>query len=121
MPESLLRHLQCRAAKPRERVYRLSDGGGLALLVKPNGLKYWQFRYMKPDGREGLIQIGPYPRVTLEAARAERHGTSIARPCRAATILRCCASRRRPAARSTQPARFKQYATAFIEARSADG
>jgi len=73
MPESLLRDLQCRAAKPRERVYRLSDGGSLSLLIKPNGLKYWQFRYSKPDGREGLIQIGPYPRITLEAARAARN------------------------------------------------
>ncbi|WP_408479893.1 hypothetical protein [Paraburkholderia sp. RL17-383-BIF-A] len=30
--------------------------------MKSTGLKYWQFRYTKPDGREGLIQIGPYPR-----------------------------------------------------------
>ncbi|MFD1968293.1 Arm DNA-binding domain-containing protein [Trinickia caryophylli] len=57
MPESLLRDLQCRSAKARTTVYRLNDGGGLHFQVKPNGLKYWQFRYTKPDGREGLIQI----------------------------------------------------------------
>src|ERR1700761_545977 len=73
MAESLLRDLQCRNAKPRETAYRLRDGGGLFLHVKPDGLRYWQFRYTKPDGREGLVQIGPYPRVTLEAARMARH------------------------------------------------
>lgn len=52
MPESLLRDLQCRNAKPREKVARLNDGGGLGLVVKPNGLKYGQFRYTRPDGRE---------------------------------------------------------------------
>ena len=78
MAESLLRDLQCRRAKPRATSYRLSDGGSLALLIKPTGLKYWQFRYRKPDGREGLIQIGPYPRVTLEAARSARNRKHLA-------------------------------------------
>ncbi|MCS6501411.1 integrase arm-type DNA-binding domain-containing protein [Burkholderia thailandensis] len=120
MPESLLRHLQCRAAKPRERVYRLSDGGGLALLVKPNGLKYWQFRYMKPDGREGLIQIGPYPRVTLEAARAARneHRAAVQGGNDPAMLHKQEKARRKiDAARALN---FKQCATAFIEARSAE-
>ncbi|KWZ47075.1 integrase [Burkholderia savannae] len=120
MPESLLRDLQCRSAKPRERVYRLSDGGGLALLVKPNGLKYWQFRYMKPDGREGLIQIGPYPRITLEAARAARneHRVAVQGGDDPATLRKQEKARRKiDAARALN---FKQCATAFIEARSAE-
>ncbi|RIV65962.1 tyrosine-type recombinase/integrase [Burkholderia pseudomallei] len=120
MPESLLRDLQCRAAKPRERVYRLNDGGGLALQVKPTGLKYWQFRYMKPDGREGLIQIGPYPRVTLEAARAARneHRTAVQRGDDPATIRKQEKARRKVDTARTMT--FKQCATAYIEARSAE-
>ncbi|MCA8503725.1 integrase arm-type DNA-binding domain-containing protein [Burkholderia multivorans] len=120
MPESLLRDLQCRAAKPRERVYRLNDGGGLAMLVKPNGLKYWQFRYMKPDGREGLIQIGPYPRITLEAARAARneHRLAVQRGDDPATLRKQEKARRKVDAVRTLT--FKQCAAAYIDARSAE-
>ena len=34
-----------RNAKPREKLYKLSDGDGLHLLVQPNDKKYWRFRY----------------------------------------------------------------------------
>jgi len=120
MPESLLRDLQCRSAKPRAAAYRLNDGGGLALLIKPTGLKYWQFRYTKPDGREGLIQIGPYPRVTLEAARVARneHRASVARGDDPATLRKQDKARRKiDAARSLT---FKQCAEAYIKARSTE-
>lgn len=120
MPESLLRDLQCRSAKPREHVFRLSDGGGLALLVKPNGLKYWQFRYTKPDGREGLIQIGPYPRITLDAARTARneHRIAVQRGDDPAMLRKQEKVRRKiDTARSLT---FKQCAVAYIDARSAE-
>ncbi|AJK45390.1 tyrosine-type recombinase/integrase [Burkholderia plantarii] len=120
MPECLLRDLQCRSAKPRERAYRLSDGGGLALLVKPNRLKYWQFRYMKPDGREGLLQIGPYPRVTLEAARAARneHRTAVMRGDDPAALRRLEKARRKVEAARAMT--FRQCADAYIAARSVE-
>ncbi len=35
-----LTHTEAKQAKPREKEYNLSDGGGLALRVKPNGSKY---------------------------------------------------------------------------------
>ena len=35
----------CRTAKGRERDYKLSDGGGLYLLVKPNGARLWNQAY----------------------------------------------------------------------------
>ncbi|MFL9872887.1 tyrosine-type recombinase/integrase [Paraburkholderia megapolitana] len=120
MPESLLRDLQCRSAKPRTTPYRLNDGGGLALLVKPTGLKYWQFRYTKPDGREGLIQIAPYPRMTLEQARTARneHRSAVSRGDDPATLRKQDKARRKvEAARSLT---FSQCATAFIKARSAE-
>ncbi|WP_186131976.1 tyrosine-type recombinase/integrase [Burkholderia gladioli] len=120
MAESLLRDVQCRAAKPRERVYRLSDGGGLALLVRPTGHKYWQFRYSKPDGREGLIQIGPYPRVTLEAARSARntHREVVWRGDDPAILRKQGKAERK--ARIVSALTFKQCALAYVEARSAE-
>ena len=120
MPESLLRDLQCRNVKPRASAYRLRDGGGLFLQIKPNGLKYWQFRYMKPDGREGLIQIGPYPRVTLDAARTARnvHRAAVKGGDDPAVLRKQEKARRKiDAARSLT---FKQCATAYIDARSAE-
>ncbi|KLU22239.1 integrase [Caballeronia mineralivorans PML1(12)] len=117
MPESILRDLQCRAAKPRASAYRLNDGGGLALHVKPTGLKYWQFRYTKPDGREGLIQIGPYPRVTLEKARVARneHRSAVSRGDDPAMLRKQDKARSKvEAARSLT---FRQCAEAYIKAR----
>ena len=33
---------QIDSSKPKEKDYKLSDGGGLYLLVKTNGGKYWR-------------------------------------------------------------------------------
>ncbi|WP_175811881.1 tyrosine-type recombinase/integrase [Burkholderia contaminans] len=120
MAECLLRDVQCRTAKPRERVYRLSDGGGLALLVRPTGHKYWQYRYSKPDGREGLIQIGPYPRVTLEAARSARntHREVVWRGDDPAILRKQEKAERK--AKVVSALTFKQCALAYVEARSAE-
>lgn len=120
MAESLLRDLQCRNAKPRTTPYRISDGGGLALLIKPNGLKYWQYRYTKADRREGLIQLGPYPRVTLEAARAARNEqrTALARGDDPAIVRKQEKVRRR--VETARSLTFKQCAESYIKARSAE-
>ena len=40
-----------RNAKPREKPYKLSDGGGLFLQVYPGGGKLWRQKY-RVDGRE---------------------------------------------------------------------
>ncbi|HSX87290.1 MAG TPA: Arm DNA-binding domain-containing protein, partial [Pseudomonas sp.] len=37
--------LQIKASRPSTKPFTLSDSSGLALLVKPNGSKYWHFRY----------------------------------------------------------------------------
>ncbi|HXK55356.1 MAG TPA: Arm DNA-binding domain-containing protein, partial [Gammaproteobacteria bacterium] len=71
MPKDLLTELKVRAAKPESRSYKLSDGGGLFLLVKPNGSKLWRWKY-RIDGKENLYAIGPYPDVGLSDARTER-------------------------------------------------
>jgi integrase len=32
-------------AKPRDKAYKLADGGGLYLVVNTNGSRYWRMRY----------------------------------------------------------------------------
>lgn len=63
--------LSVKEAKPAEKAYKLSDGGGLFLLVNPNGKMYWRYKY-RFAGREKLLAIGVYPSVSLKEARA-RH------------------------------------------------
>ena len=55
----------------RARPYKVTDGGGLTLLVQPNGAKWWRFRY-RIDGREKMLSLGTYPAVSLGRARALR-------------------------------------------------
>ncbi len=62
---------QIDSSKPKEKDYKLSDGGGLYLLVKTNGEKYWRLKY-RIDGKEKLLAIGIYPTVTLADARRKR-------------------------------------------------
>ena len=55
-------------AKPGPKAIRLSDARGLYLAVLPNGSKLWRldFRF---DGRRLTASFGPYPDISLEAAR----------------------------------------------------
>lgn len=57
-----------RAARPREKPYKLFDGRGLYLIVRPNGARWWRFKY-RVDGREKLLALGRYPEVALRDAR----------------------------------------------------
>ena len=63
-----LTDLAIRNAKPKEKLYRLSDGEGLALQINPNGAKHWRWRYYF-DGKEQMLALGKYPLVTLSDAR----------------------------------------------------
>jgi hypothetical protein len=60
-----------RHARPRERVYRLNDGRGLCLLIRPNGAKWWRFRY-RWLGTEQMLSMGTYPDAPLLDARNAR-------------------------------------------------
>lgn len=62
---------QIRAAKPREKPYKLTDGQGLVLLVAPTGARLWRLRY-RFAGREGMISVGSYPATSLKEARERR-------------------------------------------------
>ena len=66
-----LREMEVRKAKPKEKPYRLTDGQGLHLLVKPNGSKLWQQRY-RFLGKENILSHGQYPAVGIAEARRKR-------------------------------------------------
>lgn len=58
-------------AKPREKAYKLADGGGLFLAIMPNGSRYWRYKY-RFHGKEKLLALGVYPTVSLLEAREKR-------------------------------------------------
>lgn len=57
--------------KPKDKPYKLADGGGMYLLINTNGSKYWRMKY-RFAGKEKMLSIGVYPDVTLADAREKR-------------------------------------------------
>lgn len=55
-------------AKPKEKAYKLADGGSLYLEVMPTGAKYWRWKY-RYAGKEKRLALGVYPAVSLKDAR----------------------------------------------------
>lgn len=72
MPSDKLTELGVRKAKPNSKPKKLSDGGGLFLLLHPNRSKYWRMKY-RFMGKEKLFAIGLWPEVSLIAAREKRN------------------------------------------------
>ena len=66
-----LTELAIKNAKPSEKVRKLSDGGGMYLLVHPNGSKYWRmdFRF---NGKQKTVALGIWPTDSLSIAREKR-------------------------------------------------
>lgn len=67
---SKLTDIAVKGTKPGKNLKKLSDGAGLALLIHPNGSKYWTYRY-RYLGKEKSLALGIYPEVTLAEARAK--------------------------------------------------
>jgi integrase len=67
----MLTDVQARNAKPKDKPYKLTDGKGLYLEVRPNGSRLWRYRY-RIAGKENLYAVGDYPAMSLTEARAER-------------------------------------------------
>src|SRR5580704_9333780 len=67
----MLTETSIRAAKPREKSYKLFDGLGLYLEVAPTGSKLWRLKY-RHDGRENRLALGAYPDTSLKLARERR-------------------------------------------------
>ena len=59
-----------RQAKSRDKAYKLADGGGLHLLVKPNGTKCWRLKY-RYQNKEKSLALGIYPDVPMKLARKD--------------------------------------------------
>lgn len=66
-----LNEFAIRAAKPREKPYKLADGEGLFLAIQPNGSKLWRMKY-RFAGKENLLSFGQYPVVGIADAREKR-------------------------------------------------
>ncbi|MGE4867055.1 tyrosine-type recombinase/integrase [Yersinia enterocolitica] len=62
---------QVETSKPKDNDYKLADGGGLYLLVKINGSKYWRMKY-RFAGKEKKLSLGVYPGTSLADARSKR-------------------------------------------------
>ncbi|EIN00390.1 integrase family protein [Paraburkholderia hospita] len=66
-----LTDIKIKQAKPREKLYKVSDERGLYLEVTPTGSKWWRFKY-RIDGKEKRLSLGVYPDVGLQKAREKR-------------------------------------------------
>lgn len=67
----MLSETQVRKVRPLRHQYKLTDGGGLYLLVAPTGGRYWRYNY-RFGGKNKTLALGVYPDVPLAKARA-RH------------------------------------------------
>ena len=61
-----------RAAKAKDKAYKLADSRGLHLHVSYAGHKSWRYKY-RFDKKERLLTLGSYP--TCPWPRRERKGT----------------------------------------------
>ncbi len=68
-----LTNTEVKQAKPKEKVYTLSDGGGLQLRIKPNGSKLWLLDYKRPyTKKRTCLSLGAYPALSIAEARKKR-------------------------------------------------
>lgn len=61
----------CKAAKPKDKPYKLSDGGGFYLEIMPSGSKCWRMKY-RYLSKEKRLAFGVYPIISLADAREAR-------------------------------------------------
>jgi integrase len=67
----MLSDTNCKNAKPKDKIYSLSDCDGMYLEISPNGSKYWRLKY-RYAGKQKRIALGVYPEVSLKEAREKR-------------------------------------------------
>jgi hypothetical protein len=66
-----LKDVVVRKAKPSDKPRKLSDGGGLHILIQPTGGKLWRLAY-RFAGKQKTLALGASPAVPLEEARGRR-------------------------------------------------
>lgn len=64
-----LSNSKIQSTKPTDKLYKMSDGGGLALWVYPTGNKSWKLTYTRHDGKRDNVTLGSYPVFSLADAR----------------------------------------------------
>lgn len=67
----MLNNTQIKNFKPKDKLYRKTDSGGLVLEVKPSGVKAWRYRY-RWQGKATMMALGNYPEISLAHARRLR-------------------------------------------------
>jgi integrase len=113
----MLTDTACRNLKPPAYPLKKSDGGGLYLLIKPNGSKHWYMAY-RFGGRQKKLSFGPYPVVTLAAARECRDAAKVSLSQRSDPgLLKQIAKRERAMAKMT----FGERADDFYAKQKAEG
>lgn len=66
-----LTELAIKSFKPKDKLYRIADSGGLCLEITPTGSKLWRWRY-NYGGKAQMLALGKWPSVTLASARKQR-------------------------------------------------
>lgn len=62
-----------RKMKPEQKPLKLRDGGGLYLILRPDGARWWRLDYRRPvTGKRNTLSLGTYPDTGLAEARAGR-------------------------------------------------
>ncbi|HXH55025.1 MAG TPA: integrase arm-type DNA-binding domain-containing protein, partial [Gammaproteobacteria bacterium] len=67
-----LTDFKIRAAKAKEKSYKLADEKGLYLLITPQGSKCWRLKY-RFMGKEKALALGKYPEISLSEARDKQN------------------------------------------------
>ena len=110
------------ALKPRAATYRISDGEGLLLEVRPTGAKVWLCR-LTVNGKRRDMGLGGYPETTLKAARekarAARHQAKDGvDPIKRRNAVAAEAKTSRDAATEAEARTFKAVALLCVKAQS---
>lgn len=68
-----LNNTEVEKSKPKDKPYKLFDGGGLVLTIAKGGTKTWYYRYNRlVTKKEDMYKIGRYPTISLANARKRR-------------------------------------------------
>ena len=76
--DAMLTDAKIKAAKPRDKAYKLADSGQLYLFVTPAGGSHWRMNFAfgrnaNGGAKQKTLSLGSYPSMTLSEARCQRN------------------------------------------------